>query len=404
MIENTQSKMSQANWRIPSVDGLRAMAMLMVYAIHMYAFTNTPRLIISLFGYRVDICRVFEQFPSGVDLFMVLSGFCLFLPACKSEAAMQKWHWQDFYKRRARRIVPPYYAAILYSIALPYVLVILYRLLHQPAHWPPLEPLGVYLTFLLFAQTLFLSAFGHINGALWSMGLEAQFYLLFPLVIWGYRRFGLWMIAAMIAVSIIYRIIASAIMAPMSENAQFLASVFFLGRWMQFALGMTAAWIVVRYRQSGRERSAAWGTGLALGAVTLFSITCATTPTLHWLRSLLLGVAFSGLTVALCISTTPMRALFENRYMTWLGYISYSLFLLHWPTGYYLSEFCKKVLHIKGLTELYLLLTVGFGVTVGISYLFFLLAEKPFLSKSSKSVRPVATASHEDPVQDAAVP
>ena len=393
-----------ANWRIPSVDGLRAMAMLMVYGCHMYLFTHNPALSVPLFGNRVDLFRVFTQFPTGVDLFMVLSGFCLFLPACKSEAAMQKWHWRDFYKRRVRRIVPPYYAAIFYSVALPYVLVMLYRLLHQPAHWPPLEAPGVYLSHFLFAQTLFLSTFGHINGAFWSMGLEAQFYLLFPLVIWGYRRFGLWIVAAMIAVSIVYRIIASAITAPMSEHAQFLASAFFLGRWMQFALGMTAAWLVARYRQAGRERSAAWGTGVALGAAALFTVTCATTPDLHWVRSLLLGVAFSGLTVALCISTTPVRALFENRYMTWLGYVSYSLFLLHWPTGYYLSELFSKVLHVSGLTELFLLLTVGFAVTVGISYLFFLLAEKPFLSQSSRSARPAATASHGDPIQDAAVP
>ena len=380
------------------------MAMLMVFGCHMYLFTHNPALIVSVFGSRVDIFWVFTQFPSGVDLFMVLSGFCLFLPACKSETAMQKWHWQDFYKRRVRRIVPPYYAALLYSIALPYLLVVFYRLLHQPAHWPPLEAPGVYVAFLLFAHTLFLSTFGHINGALWSMGLEAQFYLMFPVVIWGYRRFGLWMLAAMIGVSIIYRIIATVITTPMSEHAQFLASAFFLGRWMQFALGMAAAWLVAQWRQTGQERSAAWGTGVALGSAALFAVTCAATPDLHWARSLLLGVAFSGLTVALCVSTTPVRALFENRFMTWLGYVSYSLFLLHWPTAYYLSEFFNKVLHVSGLTELFLLLTVGFAVTVGISYLFFLAAEKPFLSKPSKSARPVATASHGDPIQDAAVP
>ncbi len=380
------------------------MAMLMVYGCHMYMFAHNPALVVPLFGHQVDVFRVFTQFPTGVDLFMVLSGFCLFLPVCKTEKALQKWHWQEFYKRRVRRIALPYYAAILYSIGLPYVLVILYQLLNQPANWPPLEAPGVYLAFLLFAHTLFLSTFGHINGALWSMGLEAQFYLMFPLVIWGYRRFGLWVLGGMIAVSIVYRIIASVMTASMDEHEQFLAAAFFLGRWMQFALGMGAAKLVVNYRQAGRERSAAWGTTVALGAVALFSVTCATTPDLSWLRSLLLGVAFSGLAIALCISTTPLRALFENRFMTWLGYVSYSLFLLHWPTGYYLSEFCKKALHVTGLTEFFLLLTVGFAVTLGISYLFFLLAEKPFLSKPSKNGRSIVSASQEEPIQDAAVP
>ncbi len=401
-MQATQTGSVPTNWRIPSVDGLRAMAMLMVYGCHMYMFAQNPELVMPVLGHPVDVFH-FLRFPT-VDMFMVLSGFCLFLPVCKTEKALQKWHWQEFYKRRVRRIALPYYAAILYSIGLPYVLVILYQLLNQPANWPPLEAPGVYLAFLLFAHTLFLSTFGHINGALWSMGLEAQFYLMFPLVIWGYRRFGMRIVWGMIAVSIVYRMIAADITAPMSENAQFLAAAFFLGRWMQFALGMGAAKLVVNYRQAGREWSAAWGTGAVLGAVALFSVTCMTTPDLSWVQSLLLGLAFSGLTIALAISKTPLRALFENRFMTWLGYISYSLYLLHWPTGYYLSEFCKKVLHVTGLTEFFLLVTIGFAVTLGISYLFFLLAEKPFLSKPSKSERPVVSASHGDPVQDAALP
>ena len=134
---------------------------------------------------------------------MVLSGFCLFLPLCKSEEALAKFQWKNFYKRRARRIVPPYYAGLAFAALLPSALVLFFRLLHLKANWQPFpgSPYG-YFAHLFFLQTLSTRSFGQINSSLWSMGLEAQFYLMFPLVVLGFRRLNLRFIALMIGISI----------------------------------------------------------------------------------------------------------------------------------------------------------------------------------------------------------
>lgn len=374
-------------WRIPAIDGLRAVAMLMVVSCHMYAFSYNPVFLVQARGLHLDVGRIFTQFPSGVDLFMVLSGFCLFMPLCKSPEAMQRWQWRSFYARRVQRIVPPYYAAIAYAVLLPVVLVAVFYALQLPAKWQPLDTLWVYVAHLLFLQTLFLSTFGHVNAAFWSLALEAQFYVVFPLVVFGFRRFSIRFLVAMIVVSIIYRMLAAHITMHMGYKPQYLSSIFFLGRWMQFAAGMAAAWFVANHRHKDQWRSAAWGTQVLVGSVALFIVACAFCPDLSWWRSLLLALAFSGTILAFCVSTTPLRALVENRLMAWLGFISYSIFLVHWPTVYYLSEILKKGAHLHGRGEFLVLCTLGFAIVVGVSYVFFLLFEKPFLNAPKQNAK-----------------
>ena len=114
------------SWRIPAVDGFRALAMLMVIACHAWEFGHHPTLYIAPLGWRMEIFGFFERGSYGVDLFMVLSGFCLFLPLCKSEQALAKFHWKNFYQRRARRIIPPYYAGILFATLMPFALTVFF--------------------------------------------------------------------------------------------------------------------------------------------------------------------------------------------------------------------------------------------------------------------------------------
>src|SRR5437870_10025587 len=102
---------SKVSWRIPEIDGLRALAILMVYVYHAWQFGGTPALAVSLFGSRWNLSDLVEHLTAGVPLFMALSGFCLFWPLCKSAESLTSWDWKDYARRRMRRIVPPYYAA-----------------------------------------------------------------------------------------------------------------------------------------------------------------------------------------------------------------------------------------------------------------------------------------------------
>ena len=323
-------------------------------------------------------------FPAGVDLFMVLSGFCLFWPLCIKPGSVTGWSWKTYARRRIHRIVPPYYAAIVYCTLLPIVLVGVYRLLHQPAHWQPLPSLWQYAAHLLFIHTLFSATWGGIQGAFWSLGLEAQFYVAFPLVVLAYRKYGIRVAAGMTLISIVYRCIAGIMTAHSPWLMQFLPTVFFLGRWMQFAAGMTAAWVVARAVRDDMFYSARLGLGMLAAGLLLYGTALSVMPawlTLFPVRDLLLAASFALALVAVCASKTPLNLLFENKVVVWLGTISYSIFLIHQNTIFYVSELLKKVLHLGGPARFLVLETVGFAVIVGVAFVFFKLFEAPFMNR-----------------------
>ena len=387
------------SWHIPEVDGVRALAMLMIYVYHVWEFGGSPTKIVTLGGSTVDLFSPIGQFPSGVGLFMVLSGFCLFLPLCKSEEAVQKWHWKSYAVRRFRRIAPPYYAAIVYTVILPVVLTAFFRLLHQKANWQPVPSLWQFVTRFTFTHTLFLSTWSGISGSFWSLGLEAQFYAVFPLVVLGYKRYGLRFLAAMIGISIIYRIVANLVLPQTAgfeaDQRPFLLSIFFLGRWLQFAAGMLTAYFVANYRRNALTWSGRQGAAALLAALLVYILAVSNLvgPVVFFpLRDILLAVAYMLLLTSVSISETPLRRFFNNKIIARFAFISYSVFLLHQTTAWYISELMRRLLHIPGEGRFYLLITVGFLLVLGISYVFFLIFERPFLSSHLKRAEKIEIA------------
>ncbi|MGZ5033956.1 MAG: acyltransferase family protein [Usitatibacter sp.] len=167
---------------IPPLDGVRGIAVLWVMLFHFAA----------LAGGRGDPwIEAMDKFPLldavirngylGVDLFFLLSGFLLTLPwFLHARAGVAAPRTREFYLRRIRRIVPAYYAqlVILFAIVLPLLLgidywkhdlyVILYNVFAHAAFVHNLSPLS--------------SASMSVNGALWTLAVEAQYYLLLPLL------------------------------------------------------------------------------------------------------------------------------------------------------------------------------------------------------------------------------
>ena len=400
------------SWRVPAIDGLRAMATLMVFMYHTWQFSGSPRIDFGVGALKINALGLLPSFPAGVDLFMVLSGFCLFLPLCKADA-LKNWRMGNYFMRRVRRIAPPYYAAILYAILLPQILVVLYRALGQQADWQQLPSALQLGTHLVFAHTLFVETWSGINGSLWTLGLEAQFYLVFPIAIWGFVRFGPRFFWVMIGASIAYRVgivwYHNAIGQPLSGDRAFVVSIFFLGRWMQFALGMAAAWLVSSQWKAERRWSGAQGALMLAMAIVLYLVAVSEPVTqlaAFPARDLLLGTAFAAAILALCASDSAVRAPFENRFLAGLGFISYSVYLVHEPTAWYFSELLKKVIKLDGLPLMFTLWTVGLSLCIAIAYLFFLAVERPFLNTRKEkfaSPSPKNVAS-ESTLQDQSVP
>ena len=369
--------------RIDAIDGLRATAIAMVFLYHAWQDSGSPPL--ALAHGRLALGPWIDRLPAGVDLFMVLSGFCLFWPIARRPQA--PWDWREFARRRMRRIIPPYYCSIALLSVLPAALTMLMRLAHQPARWQPLPSTWQILTHLTFTHSLFPTTWSGIQGCYWSLGLEAEFYIVFPLCVWGFKRIGIWVVVPMTLACLAYRAGVGVFAPHLSWTANFLLTITFMGRWLEFAAGMLAAWVARRPKLPA-------GVGWLLLIGGLLSYVLGTTQAAAQVRfiparELLLSLAFAAVIVSVCCSSTPVRWMLETRAVVFVGTISYSVYCLHQNIAYFMSEFARKLVHLEGgATRLLLLLGLGMPTILGIAYIFHRAFERPFMGAAGGKEKP----------------
>jgi len=157
---------------IPSLDGLRAVAILGVLFRHMTVIEPSGR-------YEALFIRLLDLGWIGVDLFFVLSGFLI--TGILMDTKKEPNYFRNFYVRRALRIFPLYYFYLgLVLFLIPYIMIrINKRLDHdimQEGWW-----------FWLYLSNIYYSMGGDVHrGPLmvtWSLAVEEQFYLIWPTVV-----------------------------------------------------------------------------------------------------------------------------------------------------------------------------------------------------------------------------
>jgi peptidoglycan/LPS O-acetylase OafA/YrhL len=183
--------------RVPALDGLRGVAILLVLLWHFFfAVHSQPRILQIL---KTAGCLSW----SGVDLFFVLSGFLI--GGILLEAKNSPRYFSTFYIRRAYRILPLY--AVI--VALNYLWPVAFRLLPALGNFSPSEiPLWGYLT---FTQN-FWSGFGRketiVAGVTWSLAVEEQFYLTMPLLVRKLSRSHLaWVLVSTVVCAPLLRVL-----------------------------------------------------------------------------------------------------------------------------------------------------------------------------------------------------
>jgi len=377
--------------RLVELDSIRGAAALWVYAYHVWQFAGSPEWVVSCFGAQFNALIPVHDGPSGVDLFMVLSGFCLFWPLASN--GDKPWDWREYAARRVGRILPAYYAAIAYAVLLPVGLVFFARQIGWQANLQPIPSLWQVLTHLTLTHTLFRETWDGITGAFWSMGLEAQFYAVFPLLVLAWRRFHVKAILGAGLLSLLFRVGAAIYMKDSDPLNGFLVSITFLGRWMQFAAGMAAAlWVSGALRKKKPVGRVLWG-GMALSSgillVGALADRFASSSVLPW-RDLQLACGYGLLLCAVCSAPSWLKIPFTRGPLPSLGRISYSFFLIHQPTAWYLMELFRKKWGVSGLPQLALGYTVGTVITLVISSAFYRVFEKPFLGSRWPLKKPQA--------------
>jgi peptidoglycan/LPS O-acetylase OafA/YrhL len=263
----------------------------------------------------------------GVDVFFVISGFLISSHLLESLRDRGTIGFGAFYARRARRLLPAAFTVIIATVVAAAVWV-------SPVQFPYVVndalAAALYVPNMWFAyiETDYLAPkLPSLLLHYWSLGLEEQFYLVWPLLLWAvFRLRRRWLGAA------IWMVTAASFAACLWLTATDLPKAFFWlpPRVWEFGLGA-----LVAVAHLNRDRllpprlcaPAGWA-GLAAIAVSgaLFSV----------------GTDFPGYAAALPVAGTaalitagPGRggpaALLSVRPLTWIGDISYSVYLVHWP-------------------------------------------------------------------------
>jgi peptidoglycan/LPS O-acetylase OafA/YrhL len=367
--------------RIPELDGLRGLAILLVILDHYIASASNARL--GLWPHRA--LSLFTVGWSGVDLFFVLSGFLI--GGILLDARDSPTYFRTFYMRRVFRILPVYYTWILlYALTVGWVL------------WRSPGWLGVSLSSFkpVLIQVLFLQnmQFGTQAlawawfGVTWSLAVDEQFYLIAPPLIrfLTARRLFFFLMGTICAAPIL-RVMVSRIWMPGTTAASFLMPC----RADALACGilLAMAWrsdSVRRFLKANAVLFKRILLGLLGGVLAL----------LWWLLhpSSLIGVSIGYTWMALfyaCLLVVTLtqegswiaRAM-RNPMLRRLGTISYCVYILHYAFNLLMH---RLILHGSpeifdaqgvGVTLLALMLTIG---VASLSWRYF---ERPLIERGHR--------------------
>lgn len=280
----------------------------------------------------------------GVDWLVMLSAFCLFLPWANAAARGQplpRTRPAAFYRRRAVRLLPAYYASLLFSLVLA-----VYR-----GGWD--GALGKDLAaHLMLTQQLFPCSYlaTRLNGAAWTLTVFAVFYLIFPWLAPRCVRHPVPVLAALCAVQAGYTLRVLPQYGGTQYSSLFNQFPAFCG---VLAVGLAAALVFARLAHApwtSRFRPRALCTGLGIAALVLLDAQlraqarAAQFQKFQLIHRMPLALTAAAVVVCLGLGLTPPRAL--RRALAWLASLSYSFYLWHQM----LTVFLKYDLHLPAWT------------------------------------------------------
>ena len=159
---------------VDTLDGLRAAAAFLVLMFH-YWQQSWVTMSICVSGYTIDFGNVVSSGFLGVELLFVLSGFCLYYPYAMHPE--KRFRPGEFFLKRVARVLPTYFICVIVSAA------------WQIGRLEPAVLREQFIANMTLTQMMSQSvAWNQLNGVLWSIAIEFQFYLLFPLILWLFRR------------------------------------------------------------------------------------------------------------------------------------------------------------------------------------------------------------------------
>jgi peptidoglycan/LPS O-acetylase OafA/YrhL len=353
-----KSKLRSVGGYRPDIDGLRALAVLVVVAFHGFP----------------------EYLPGGfvgVDVFFVISGF-LISGIILDETHLGTFSLQRFYARRVRRIFPALLLVLVTSLLvgcwlLPNDLVRLGRQVAASAVFVS--------NFYLWFQSGYFSPDARTFPLLhlWSLGVEEQFYIVWPLVIMGLRSRLSWSIFAIALIGVSSFCLNIAFIQ--NHEADFYSP---LTRAWELMLGASLAWF---QRRDDAASPATWSADIATIA-GLILISCSAllfsqeSSYPGWLA--LVPTIGASLTLWGGATSRIASSILSARTLVFIGLISYPVYLWHWPLLVFSEAF-----KFAPLTPLERILVIVFSFIL--AWLTYKLVESKFRAGRAKTTKKVAT-------------
>ena len=360
------------NIYLPGLHGLRFIAATLVIITHVELFKAKWGLH-NLYNYKL----IADFGTIGVDFFFVLSGFLITFLLFKEKEQFGKISIGSFYLRRLLRIWPLYY----------FVLFLVFFLLPM-IEYPEIPGLTIeddfysrLTLFSLFLPNISKAFYDFVpyGGVMWSVGVEEQFYLIWPLIL-SFSKKYFRNIVLVILILVIIKIIFTLPFLNTFENIVGIKKTLAMIRIEIMAIGALGAWLVFykkhlmsKYLLNNFTQTISY---LGLGIVIFFL-----PPMLDDAKHLFLGFIFILIILNISLNSNSFFKL-ENKYFRFLGNISFGMYMYHMIVAggvitlvYPLGQMFHGNIFIMNVI-IYLLI---FGFTILISYLSYNYLEKPFL-------------------------
>jgi peptidoglycan/LPS O-acetylase OafA/YrhL len=345
--------------RLVGLDGVRGFAALYVVVFHCWLLT--------FHGFPANTGPVWLGWllygHLAVVVFITLSGFSLAVSPARN--GWRLGGTARFARRRAWRILPPYWAALVFS------LVIAWAVTPQPHSGPPTARSVIVYGLLL--QDFIVAPLP--NGAFWSIAVEAELYLIVPLLLLMRRRAG----AAAVLVAVTVPVVAMNMLSPSVSPVDKLGGLTPEFAPL-FAVGLLGAGVL---SAGDRIRRLPWHwlATLAAAPLVLLMIVKGSAWTVHnyfWI-DLAVAPAIAMLLAAVATGRpAPLVWLLATRPVRSLGTFSYSLYLIHLPIVVVITRKVAEPHVAPGLPAFWVTVALAVPLSVVTARLFATVFEIPF--------------------------
>jgi peptidoglycan/LPS O-acetylase OafA/YrhL len=377
-----------ANPRYRSLDMWRGLACICVVMFHASVWASAGASIATHARHPIAarLIECVSRLQLGVPMFFVISGYCI---AATSDSSRRKTRGVtlDFFKRRLRRIYPPYWAMLSATLALCFVIVWAGHphLLTMPRDAiPPPTSLstGQWIGNLTLTETWRAHVIGlqknMVFSPAWTLCYEEQFYIVCGLLLLAPRRFftGIAVVTALtvltLSASILFRRVD-------------ISGFFFDGYWLSFAAGV-AVYYCLNYPRPRGKPALAISFALAIFMIAVVRYVFLRHSDNSKVRFELYNLLLAGFFALAILLLRPLDDRLSSapilRPLMFCGRMCYSLYLIHWPIVIILGH----ILYSSGVHGDLLVLTITIPAVTALSLLaaaaFYHLIERHFLNST----------------------